>query len=435
VPDIRTVRVLQVFMQKSGSRSVSGFFSSPPSSGTEDTYMRSPVPSFVALLAMALVVPAAAQAPAAYLLPLVTPAAYSASSSGSPISWTTASRNPVAEATPAAAAGAVSATPAPRSAAVSADERARARARATGRRAGGYCENWQPERFERNPSREEILCRHGVAGPGRFGLLAHQDVPVYQPATPMPGTHLAGVPGHAQPLPWETFEEWEWRVHRTDYPAHTRVAQRALELLDPQAAARIIALERHLTAEGINFTRRETWRSPDRQAYLFQQGRSRPGPIATATLTSWHGQMDEQGRPAGRAVDYTVAPSRMRRFHQIANELGLSSYGADSNDPGHVYLPTSESIESVEVQMLRLLPRVPVVTLATGLPVDRRLPAGGRVGLRESVTTWVSGPFVPYVVPAIVGTLRAPDLAMSASTGHLARADAGKPGVRRRTGR
>jgi hypothetical protein len=398
--------------------------------------MRSPVPTHVALLGLVLVAPAAAQAPAAYQFPIVAPAAYTASSTGSPTSWSTAIRSAAMEATPVAAASASPTEPTLRGSAASADERARARARATGRRAGGYCENWQPERFERNPSREEILCRHGVSGPGRFGLLAHQDVPVYQPATPMPGTHLAGVPGHAKPLPWETFEEWEWRVHRTDYPAHTRVAQRSLELLDPQAAARIIALERRLTAEGINFTRRETWRSPDRQAYLFQQGRSRPGPIATATLTSWHGQMDEQGRPAGRAVDYTVAPSQMRRFHQIANELGLSSYGADSNDPGHVYLPTSESIEAVEVQMLRLLPRVPVVTLATGLPVDRRLPAGGRVHLREAVSTWVSGPFVPYVVPGVAGTLQAPDLAMSvAETGHLARTSAGKPAVKGRSRR
>ncbi|MBA2670505.1 MAG: hypothetical protein H0U67_09055 [Gemmatimonadetes bacterium] len=406
------------------------------SGGTEDTYMRSPVPTLVILLALGLAAPALAQAPAAYLIPIATPAAYSASNPGSPTSWSTAIRSSATEATPVTTTSASAATAAPRSTANAADSRSRARARATGRRAGGYCENWRPERFERNPSREEILCRYGVAGPGRFGLLAHQDVPVYQPATPMPGTHLAGVPGHAQPKPWETFEEWEWRVHRTDYPAHTRVAQQSLELLAPQAAARIMVLERRLTVEGIHFTRRETWRSPDRQAYLFQQGRSRPGAIATATLTSWHGQMDEQGRPAGRAVDYTVAPSRMRRFHQIANELGLSSYGADSNDPGHVYLPTNESIEAAEVQMLRLLPRVPVVTLATGLPVDRRLPAGGRVQLREAVSNWVSGPFIPYVVPGVVGALRAPNLTMSvASRGHLAQTNVGNPAVRGRPGR
>jgi hypothetical protein len=366
------------------------------------------------MFSLGVVAPAVGQTPASFLLPIVKPAAYSASNPGSPSPAATVIQSSALEALSDAEASESRAIETPHGTAHAGDLRARARARATGRRTGGYCENWHPAQFERNPSREEILCRHGVAGPGRFGLLAHEDVPVYQPATPMPGTHLAGVPGHAQPRPWETFEEWEWRVHRTHYPAHTRVAQRSLELLDPMAATRIMALERHLAAEGINFSRRETWRSPDRQAYLFQQGRSRPGPIATATLTSWHGQMDEQGRPAGRAVDYTVAPSQMRRFHQIANELGLSSYGADSNDPGHVYFPSTESIESVEIQMLRLLPRVPVVTLSTGLPVDRWLPAGGRAQLREDVSSWVNGPFVPYVVPGVVGSLRPLDVAMSA---------------------
>ena len=32
---------------------------------------------------------------------------------------------------------------------------------------------------------------------------------------------------------------------------------------------------------GIRFVRRETWRAPERQAYLFQQGRSRPGALVT----------------------------------------------------------------------------------------------------------------------------------------------------------
>jgi hypothetical protein len=269
----------------------------------------------------------------------------------------------------------------------------------------GFCADWQPERFQRNPSREELRCRHQVDGPGRFGLLSYIDLPVYQPATPMPGTHLAGVPGHAQPLPGETFEEWEWRVHRTEFPAHTRVANSSLELLDPAVAARVMALERRLAEEGIRFVRRETWRHPERQAFLFQQGRSRPGPIATTTLTSWHGQVDERGLPAGRAVDYTVPWSRMERFHEIARDLGLSSFGADSHDPGHVFLPPEEHVAAVEIQMLRLLPRVPEVTLATGLPVDRSLPFGGRAQLRDAVTSWLGGPFVPYLLPRVSGAI------------------------------
>ncbi|CAN5703711.1 hypothetical protein BH23GEM6_BH23GEM6_10900 [soil metagenome] len=277
------------------------------------------------------------------------------------------------------------------------------------RRAGGYCTDWQPLRFSRNPSRAELFCRHGVPGPGRFGLLAYLDVPVYQPATPMPGTHLAGVPGHAQPLPWESFEEWEWRVHRTEYPGQARVALRSLELLDPAVASRIMTLESRLAQEGIRFTRRETWRSPERQAFLFQQGRSRPGPIATATLTSWHGQMDERGQPAGRAVDYSVPFTQMPRFHEVARELGLTSFGADSNDPGHVFLPVDDPIASLELQMLRLLPRVPEVTLTTGIAVDQQMPFGGRAALREAVARWVAEPFIPHIIPEVSGALPLPE--------------------------
>jgi len=273
------------------------------------------------------------------------------------------------------------------------------------RRAGGYCNDWKPERFSRDPSMAELFCRHGVQGPGRFGLLSYLDVPVYQPATPMPGTHLAGVPGHAQPLPWESFEAWEWRVHRTEYSSQTRVALRSLELLDPIVASRILALESHLAAEGIRFTRRETWRSPERQAFLFQQGRSRPGPIATATLTSWHGQMDERGQPAGRAVDYSIPFSQMPRFHEIARGLGLTSFGADSNDPGHVFLPADDLTTGLEIQMLRLLPRVPEVTLNTGIAVDQPLPFGGRAALRDAMARWISEPFTPFIIPEVSGAL------------------------------
>jgi hypothetical protein len=271
----------------------------------------------------------------------------------------------------------------------------------------GLCAAWEPASFARNPTAAELRCRHGVRGPGRFGLLSYLDVPVYQPATPMPGTHLAGVPGYPGPRPWETFEEWEWRVLRTHFGPEARTVHRSLELLDPVMAARIISFERRLAEEGIPAIRRETWRSPYRQAWLFQQGRSRPGPIATATLTSWHGQVDARGSPAGRAVDYDVPPARMPRFHEIAAEVGLASFGYDSHDPGHVFLPASNEIARGEVELLRLLPRVPEVTLATGLPVDRTLPPGGRAELRERVGAFIGEPFLRPLLPELAGELRA----------------------------
>lgn len=261
------------------------------------------------------------------------------------------------------------------------------------------CASWSPSELAADPTEAELRCRWGITGPGRFGLLSYADVPVYQPATPMPGTHTVGIPGHAAPRPGESYEAWEWRVLRTRYGAEARVVHRSLELLDPFVASRIIRFERELEAAEIRATRRETWRSPARQAYLFQQGRSRPGPLATATLTSWHSQVDANGAPAGRAVDYDVPAGRLAAFHEIATALGLSGFGADSNDPGHVFVPEPGAVDGMEIVLLRLLPRVPEVTLSTGLPVDRPLLPGGMAALRAAVEDYVTGPLLPARLP------------------------------------
>lgn len=249
--------------------------------------------------------------------------------------------------------------------------------------------------LRRNPTHWELRCRYGIVGTGRFGLLSYMDVPVYQPRTPLPGTHVVGVPGMPRPRLGESHEEWEWRVLRTVYGAEAHRVHRDLELLDPLFAARLLRLERESAAVGIRAYRRESWRSPERQAFLFQQGRSRPGPIATATLTSWHSRVDGLGRAAGRAADYTVPYGHMERFHQIAASIGLQSYGADSNDPGHVFLPDPEALPVVEVTVLRLLPRVPHVTLATGRPEDEPAAHGFLPLLQQQSREFASTPFFP----------------------------------------
>jgi hypothetical protein len=271
------------------------------------------------------------------------------------------------------------------------------------------CRAWRAEELRRNPTERELRCRHGARGPGRFGLLSYADVPVYQPATPMPGTHLVGVPGHARPAIGESYEAWEWRLLRTDFGPAVHRTYRGVDLLDPMVADRILRLEARLAAEGIRAVRRETWRSPERQAFLFQQGRSRPGPLATATLTSWHSQTDRQGRPAGRAVDYDLPWSQMPRFHEIAAEVGLRSFGADSNDPGHVFLP-EDAIDPAEIVLLRLLPRVPEVTLATGRPVDDRFPAGALPLLRMEAREFAWMPFIPHPVNRVAGAATPPQV-------------------------
>lgn len=305
------------------------------------------------------------------------------------------------------------------------------------------CARWRREEPSPLPGEAEVRCRFDIAGPGRFGLLSYVDVPVYQPATPMPGTHVVGVPGHAGPYPGESYEAWEWRVLRTEYGPEARRVRTGLELLDPVVAARILKLEGRLRREGIAFRRRETWRLPERQAWLFQQGRSRPGPLATSTLTSWHSQVDEHGHAAGRAADYSVPAAQMERFHEIAWRAGLQSFGHDSNDPGHVFLP-EQALPHGEITLLRVLPRVPEVTLATGLPVDRGLPPGGRDALRAAALEFASQPFLPHVRPSLAGRRPAARVVTRVSEGaaapeglsapaRSAAAGGGAPGAPRRS--
>ena len=71
-----------------------------------------------------------------------------------------------------------------------------------------------------------------------------------------------------------------------------------------------------------------------------------------------------------RAAALAEGASQFPAFHQAALEVGIESYGADSNDPGHVYLPDTDAATGMELAVLRLIPRVPRVTLATGRPVD-----------------------------------------------------------------
>ncbi|HEX7242668.1 MAG TPA: hypothetical protein VF263_20435 [Longimicrobiaceae bacterium] len=256
-------------------------------------------------------------------------------------------------------------------------------------------------RLKRAPTAGELRCRYGIFGPGRFGLASYMDVPVYQPANPLPGTHVVGVPGLPQPRRGESWEEWEWRVLRTSYGPEGRRVHRGMEVLDPAFASRLERLERALAERGVRAHRRETWRAPERQAFLFQQGRSRPGPFATSTLTSWHSRVDAQGRPAGRAADYDVPGAHMRSFHEAVRSVGLESYGADSNDPGHVFLSGGETVPLSEVRLLRFLPPVPVVTLATGRPEPENATRAAIAEFRQSVQEFLRMPFASPRLEAV----------------------------------
>ncbi|MDQ3605335.1 MAG: hypothetical protein M3418_03995 [Gemmatimonadota bacterium] len=259
-------------------------------------------------------------------------------------------------------------------------------------RDGVRCDGTDRSLPHRNLTREELHCRYGVRGRGRFGLLSYANIPVYQSATPFPGTHIVGMAGLPGPRLAESFEEWESRVLRNSYGRDAQRVHSGVEVLDAAFALRIGSLETRLAQQGVTFSRRETWRAPERQEYLFQQGRSRPGPFATTTLTSWHSRTNANGMPAGRAVDYDVPRAQMPRFHEVVRSVGLDSFGADSNDPGHVFLPGEESVPPVEVALLRLLARVPVVTLATGRPYDEYLTRSRLREIRGQAREFVAQP-------------------------------------------
>lgn len=258
--------------------------------------------------------------------------------------------------------------------------------------------------LKRNPTPAELRCRFGGMGPGEFGLLSYLDVPVYRPVTPLPGTHTVGVPGMPHPAPGESHEQWEWRVLRTTYGPGVRTVQNDLAQLDPVFESMIRRFERELRARGVYARRRETYRTAERQGWIFQQGRSRPGAFATTTLTSWHSRVDRLGRPAARAADYDVSGGSLPRFHAIAAEIGLQSYGADSNDPGHVYLPDTDAATGIELAVLRTVPRVMHVTLATGRPEGEPQPRGAAEEWRRRTRDFLARPvpFYPALQPPMI---------------------------------
>jgi hypothetical protein len=273
------------------------------------------------------------------------------------------------------------------------------------------------ETLRRNPSAAEMRCRFDAKGPGAFGLLSYQDVPVYRPRTPLPGTHTVGVPGMPRPALGESYEAWEWRVLRTAYGPSVRNVQNDLMQLDPVFMSMIRRFEAELRRRGIRASRRETYRPAERQAWLFQQGRVRPGPFATTTLTSWHSRVDRLGRPAARAADYNVSAANLPRFHALAAEIGLQSYGADSNDPGHVYLPDTDAATGTELAILRTLPRVMHVTLATGRPEGEWQPPRAIDNWRRMTREFVSNP-VPYYPTLRDPSIPLPDRVPAPRIGH-----------------
>ena len=107
------------------------------------------------------------------------------------------------------------------------------------------------------------------------------------------------------------------------------------EALAPELRERLARVVERMKSEfGHDVTIVETARSPERQDYLFEQGRSRPGTVVTWTRDSAH----MHGFAADVVVDDSWDnPQGYARLQRIAREEGLHTLGM--RDPGHLELP------------------------------------------------------------------------------------------------
>ena len=109
--------------------------------------------------------------------------------------------------------------------------------------------------------------------------------------------------------------------------------ERSLDALAPQFRDRLERVIARMQAEGHEVTVTETHRDADRQNHLFEQGRTRPGPVVTWTRNSNH----MHGTAADLLVDGSCDnPAGYARLARIAAEEGLKTLGA--RDAGHIEL-------------------------------------------------------------------------------------------------
>jgi hypothetical protein len=129
---------------------------------------------------------------------------------------------------------------------------------------------------------------------------------------------------------------------------NTHGVTRDMAPLSPEFRERLQRVMERMKQEfGHDVTVVETVRSPERQAALFAQGRSTPGPVVTWTLDSKHAH----GRAADLMVDGTWDnPDGYAHLALIATQEGLHTLGA--RDPGHVELPADGSVSTETLDTL-----------------------------------------------------------------------------------
>lgn len=159
----------------------------------------------------------------------------------------------------------------------------------------------------------------------------------------VPTHRLAALSSRPDFQSGEPVEALEKRVLSRKLPP--QAASNDLELLAPDVQQIAADLSASAAASGHRLGIGETFRPQDRQDYLFQQGRSRPGPIVTWTLTSDHTN--------GRAIDFTGDAKSLEWLQAEASRRGLSTLGA--MDPGHVSIPDPRVAKRAQLAAARAL--------------------------------------------------------------------------------
>jgi hypothetical protein len=193
-----------------------------------------------------------------------------------------------------------------------------------------------------------------------------------------------------------------------------RRVERSVDLLVPEMRVRLERVVTRMQEEhGHRVDVVETLRHQVRQNFLFEQGRSRPGPVVTWTRHSNHSE--------GRAVDVMIDgsygnPVAFSRLARIASEEGLRTLGA--RDPGHLELPRGiggsrpEGIPSHASVQTRYAAPAPASPLSE--------PAAARGGAPIAVVAQVAAVATPAAPVAAPVAVAAPTPAATAPLAEVA---------------
>jgi hypothetical protein len=184
-----------------------------------------------------------------------------------------------------------------------------------------------------------------------------------------------------------------------------RRVNRTLEGLNPEFRTRLErVISRMSTEHGHRVNVVETVRDQARQDHLFEQGRTRPGPVVTWTRASQH----SEGRAADVQIDGTYDNAAgYAKLARIAAEEGLRTLGA--RDPGHVELPGNgaRSLPHIVSASSEPLPR-PATRMESQVVRGTRVAQPAQVAPVAQVASVAQVAAVAQVAsPATPGTARA----------------------------